>query len=71
MITRDPFFMPIYCSDSVLELNHIYYPDSKIINLVMEEVAPYFSGQKSLDDVVKTINNRVQVVLNERGKTSG
>ncbi|MBR5938081.1 MAG: extracellular solute-binding protein [Clostridiales bacterium] len=57
--------------DYLASLNHIYYPDSKIINLVMEEVAPYFSSQKSLDDVVKTINNRVQVVLNERGKTSG
>ncbi len=44
----------------------VYYPDTEIIDIVMEETAPYFAGQKSEDEVIEIINNRVQLLLNER-----
>jgi len=53
--------------DYLASIDHIYNPDSQIISIVLEEVAPFFAGQKSQDEVIATINNRVQVVLNERG----
>ena len=33
---------------------------------VCEEAKPYFQGQKSLDDVVKVMQSRVQIYLDER-----
>ena len=44
----------------------VYYPDTEIIDIVMEETAPYFAGQKSEDEVIEIINNRLQLLLNER-----
>ena len=52
--------------DFISSVDYVYYPDYEIVNVVMEESAPYFSGQKSLDDVVAIIDNRVQTILNER-----
>lgn len=46
--------------------HHFYYYDIEIIDIVLEESAHYFSGNKDMDSVVQTINNRVQVVLDER-----
>lgn len=52
---------------SVLEsTNLVMYADIEIIDIVMEETAPYFSGQKSEDEVIDVINNRVQTLLDER-----
>lgn len=39
--------------------------DPEIYNIIMEEVSPYFSGQKKASDVVGLIQNRVQTYLNE------
>lgn len=51
----------------LVESTHlVYYPDTEIIDIVMEETAPYFSGQKSEDEVIDVINNRVQTLLDER-----
>lgn len=36
-----------------------------IINVVKEEAAAYFAGQKSVDDVVSLIQNRVELILKE------
>lgn len=52
--------------DFISSVDYVYYSDYEIVNVVMEESAPYFSGQKSLDDVVAIIDNRVQTILNER-----
>ena len=41
--------------------------DPAIIIIVNEEMPAYFTGQKSFDDVVNLINNRVTTVLNEQG----
>ena len=47
-------------------LSHRMISDSQIIEIVNEEIAPYFEGDKSLDDCIQIINSRVQIVLDER-----
>ena len=34
--------------------------------IVSEEMPAYFEGQKSLDEVIKLIDNRAQTLMNER-----
>ena len=41
--------------------------DPSIIMILKEEMAPYFKDQKSIDDVLSVVENRVQTFLNERG----
>ena len=41
--------------------------DYTAINIINEEIQAYFYGQKSLDDVIAIINNRVSLLQNERG----
>ena len=37
-------------------------------DILYEELEPYFSGERSLEEAVALLDNRVQVYLNERGK---
>ena len=46
------------CSNSV---------DSDILIIINEEIQSYFADQKSLDEVISIIENRVQTVIDERG----
>jgi multiple sugar transport system substrate-binding protein len=39
--------------------------DDKIFSLVSTEAEPFFTGQKSVDDVAKSIQNKVETYLNE------
>lgn len=39
--------------------------DSKITNIVVEETAPFFQGQKSAEEVAKVIQNKVSTYLQE------
>lgn len=52
--------------DYVSSIDYVRYTDYEILNVVMEEAKPYFSGQKSADEVVAIIDNRVQTILDER-----
>ncbi len=52
--------------DYYTTIHHTLYPDMEIINIVVEESAGYFSEQRSMDDVIQTINERVQIILDER-----
>ena len=36
-----------------------------LVNIIVEEAGAYFSGDKELDQVVKIIENRVQLYLDE------
>ena len=38
----------------------------EVIGIITEEAEPYLAGEKNLDDVVKIIQNRVQLYLAER-----
>lgn len=39
--------------------------DDEIIHIINEEAGAYYSGQKSADDVISIIQNRVQLYVNE------
>lgn len=39
--------------------------DNQIMNIINEEAASFFSGQKSVDEVVNIIQNRVQIYVSE------
>lgn len=47
--------------------DNIVATDYTVINIINEEIPAYFYGQKSLDDVIAIINNRVKVLQDERG----
>lgn len=47
------------------QLNRICVPDQNVINILIEELPSFFSGQKSAEDVAALIQNRVETILNE------
>ncbi|MBO4473712.1 MAG: extracellular solute-binding protein [Clostridiales bacterium] len=40
--------------------------DTDILNIILEEAAGYFAGQRSVDDICRNIQNRATTVMNER-----
>ena len=51
-----------------LERKHeVRVTDDAVLNIVKEEAEGYFLGQKDINAVVSTIQNRVATVLKERG----
>ncbi len=51
----------------ILSCSGVSSTDSDISIILIEEMPAYFTGQKSLSDVVRIAQDRVQKVLNERG----
>ena len=47
-------------------LNHVQRYNVPVNNIIKEEAAQYFAGQKSLDDTVRIIQNRVSTYVAER-----
>ena len=47
--------------------DHLPYSDSSVMLIVREEIQPYLAGQKSIDEVIGIIENRVATVMSERG----
>lgn len=43
----------------------IYWPNSELSTIVWETAGPYFTGDKTLNDTVSLIQNRVQLYINE------
>ncbi len=50
---------------SMSTVSTYYYGDPKITGFVMEEVAPYYAGDRSLDDVVRYLNDRTTKYIRE------
>jgi len=42
-----------------------YNYGSEIINIINEEAEPYYKGQKSIDEVVKVIQSRIDIYVNQ------
>lgn len=42
------------------------YFNQDIINIIQEDVAPFFAGQKTAQEVADIIQNRVQIIVNDR-----
>ena len=47
-------------------LDHVLRYNVPVNNIIKEEAAQYFAGQKSLDDTVRIIQNRVSTYVAER-----
>ena len=47
------------------KIDHTVQKDEQIYNIVTEEAAAYFGGQKSVDEVVDVIQNRANIYMNE------
>ena len=45
-----------------------YSDDSPVSVILIEEMPAYFLGQKDLDSVIKIAQDRIQKVLDERGR---
>lgn len=42
-----------------------YFMDESLNNIIIEEAAPYFKGQKSIEEVVGIIQSRIQLYISE------
>ena len=51
----------------IMSCDHLPLTDSAVLIIVREEIQAYFAGQKTLDEVLEIINNRVATFVNERG----
>lgn len=51
----------------IMSCSHFVSEDASIKVILIEEMPPYFLGQKDLPEVVKILQDRVQKVLDERG----
>ena len=47
------------------KVSNIYTEDTKLMDIINEECKLYYSGDKSLEDTVKVIQNRAQTYMNE------
>ena len=52
---------------TILSCSKMKSEDSDISIILIEEMPPYFLGQKDLDAVIKIAEDRIQTVLDERG----
>lgn len=51
--------------DFVLSVNKTQYYDQSIIDIINEEAAPYYEGQKSVEEVAEIIQSRIQIYVDE------
>ena len=51
--------------NSLSTISTYYYEDKKIIQFVSEELAPFYAGDRSLDDAVKYLNDRTYKYIRE------
>ena len=51
--------------NSMSSISTYYYEDYEIVQFLSEEVAPYYAGDRSLDDVIKYMNDRAAKYVRE------
>ncbi|MDE6065119.1 MAG: extracellular solute-binding protein, partial [Lachnospiraceae bacterium] len=49
----------------ISQIDGIYSYDRSMMEIILEEIEPYFAGQKSVDEVTGIIQSRVQIYINE------
>jgi ABC-type glycerol-3-phosphate transport system substrate-binding protein len=54
-----------YIDSMIPKLNKYFSIDNQVVQIVMDEAAAYFSGDKSVEETAKLIQNRVNTYLNE------
>ena len=50
----------------VSSTTQLYWPEDGLANIVCESLGPYFAGDRTLDDTIALIQNRVGLYLNEQ-----
>ena len=51
--------------ESLTSIGTYYYDDPKITSFLVEEIAPYYAGDRSIDDVIKYMNDRTGKYIKE------
>ena len=51
--------------NSLSTISTYYYTDRRVVQFIFEELAPYFAGDRSLDDAIKYMNDRTTKYINE------
>ena len=52
--------------DIIKGANVFFRQNQEINDIISQEAAAFYDGQKSVDDVAKIINSRIQILVNER-----
>ena len=52
--------------DLIKGANVFFRQNNEIGDIISQEAAAFYDGQKSVDDVAKVINSRIQILINER-----
>ena len=52
--------------DLVDHTTQLYWPEDELSDIVWETLGPYFAGDRTLDDTIGLLNNRVGLYLNEQ-----
>ena len=50
----------------ISSVEHAQSSDTDVMDIILEEAAGFFAGQRSIDDVCKNIQNRASLVVQER-----
>ena len=45
--------------------SRLYWPDDDLSNIVWETLGSYFAGDRTLDDTIRLLDNRVGLYVNE------
>ena len=51
---------------SLEDVDSLFLPDNPVMMIISEEIPAYLLGQKDLNTVISTINNRSKTVFDER-----
>lgn len=51
--------------NSMSTISKYYYEDPEITRFIFEEIAPYYAGDRSMDDVIKILNDRATKYIKE------
>lgn len=54
-----------YIDSMIPKLNKYFSMDNQVMQIVIDEAAAYFSGDKSVEETAKLIQNRIYIYLNE------
>ncbi len=57
--------MPFY-GQYLLSVNELEEVNSKVVNILDEEISAYYSGQKTAEEVADIVQSRISIYLSEQ-----
>ena len=51
--------------EDISSVSHVYSYNENLIQIIQEEVAAFFSGQKTAEEVAGIVQSRAQIYVNE------